>query len=498
MISYKKIAILIAAAMIFTSNGQAYAADLNVSQEQISTETSVANENNSQEIVSVEDVSESEGDSENSNNQDAAEEETTESTTGEVTNEGATGETPQTDENEEETSTAGSGEETPADGTEGSEEERSTAVVTTENGIMTISDTIKADETSYIVNEIFSVEPGQMIQANLTVPQDENLNYDLYLYNIETDSMVDSCAYPTYSNTGSYLDETVEYVNTTSEAQSYCFLINAPNGGNDTKTFTLKVGTFDTPENYTKNHNAFNATQINGPLTSSNSIGNTMNSPLDNDWYVMPVDSNYSKSTIAIAASGDVNLDVYVHLGNGCFFKLTPTSSGNYAAYAGYYYYIKVSDKNGSGSYPKNYTLQTNYLANSITISGYNNVEYRDLFQMNQCWTDRNLTVKGTVKASDGTKLANKYVCVTFQDPLFAKRQNNPNEGTARAYGYTDVNGNYEITVRIPTLFSGEAMISTGYSPYSDPKYGDIALIQAEVLDGSGAFATDTLIVQTY
>ena len=473
MIKCKKIATLIAVTMLLTSGRYAYAAESNVSQEQ-----------SNKEVTTSENVSKDSNDTE------------------ELSIVECTGEA-----NPEE-----SGNNT--DNTNVSDADK-TLIITSADGVVTITGTIGADETSYIPNGFFRVEPGQMIHASLTVPNDEKLNYDLYLYDLGTNSIVDTCAYPTYSNTGKYLDETVGYVNTTSAAVSttsaavsttsdavsttsdaanyYCLLINAPKGGNADEPFTLKVVISDKPDSHENDDNAFTAIKINNSTT----INRTIDSPLDTDWYAMPLSSSYSQKAIDLVASDSVNLDAYVHLGNGCFYKLAPISKGSFTAFPGYTYYIKISDKeNGSETYPKDYTLQTIpfVYASNVTISGYEGVNYNSILQMNVCHENGNLTVKGTVTSADGEKLANKPVHIKFYDRAWAEHTKQESWATSEKTGYTDSDGNYAITLKLPDQGLGECIIYTGiYYPHC----GDVCTVQADVLDGSGAGVIDLILMQT-
>ncbi|MBD5558749.1 MAG: hypothetical protein HDQ87_04455 [Clostridia bacterium] len=208
---------------------------------------------------------------------------------------------------------------------------------------------------------IISLGPNQILQAGLECPASSNLDYDLYLGELDSDNNVTLVAgsqYTTYIGTGmtKTLDEGADYINTASTYKDYVVIVHAKKGASATDPYTVYYS-IDIPGQYLSGENDQNAAYPCNTLNIGDfASGAPLNSPSDVDWYQLNVDVNLAYrwkdisleitdiSTGAICSNDSVEL--YEHIGNNQL-RLMPKINGLYRfePQTGTYY-IRVSSIN--------------------------------------------------------------------------------------------------------------------------------------------------------
>lgn len=132
---------------------------------------------------------------------------------------------------------------------------------------------------------------GTIVQAELQVPEILSLDYTLYLctYNSSDNTLVivDSSSYTTNSL---FLDENVSAINNTSGDVVYYIIIDSNNNPSTEDYYTLQVSIGGTADAFEPNDNGFSSLSF--PEMSSNtsvSVPGNLNTPIDNDWFMLYV-----------------------------------------------------------------------------------------------------------------------------------------------------------------------------------------------------------------
>ncbi|ONI46575.1 hypothetical protein AN640_00675 [Candidatus Epulonipiscium fishelsonii] len=136
------------------------------------------------------------------------------------------------------------------------------------------------------------LEPHQILNATLVCPENENLNYDLFVY--EMDNLGNLTKLVAGSNTETYMneytdgtvktiDESAGFVNKGFETKEYAIIVVATEGGSTTDTFELTLsrderGKYDIAE---PSDNAYMAYYIENDVKGAN-----LHIKNDQDWYI--------------------------------------------------------------------------------------------------------------------------------------------------------------------------------------------------------------------
>lgn len=154
---------------------------------------------------------------------------------------------------------------------------------------------------------LITLAPGEILQATLASPVNENINYDLllYTYNDGLDTCVSTSTLTTYINTYSdgttrTVEDGVSYVNDGDENQDYALIVYGTTGYSLTETFTLTVsideeGYYDASE---PNDSPFTATTIS---TGAKITGCGLNVANDQDWFVWNVPSTVGGVSLSLS-----------------------------------------------------------------------------------------------------------------------------------------------------------------------------------------------------
>lgn len=159
-----------------------------------------------------------------------------------------------------------------------------------------------------------SLSAGQYLQVQLTLPDDNNIDYDLWLLDSSFSTIKTSDYFTvTTSTMTSTLPESLGYI--TSSAETVYVCVYSVGGGSSTDPYTLDFVIGE--DNYDTGEPDENAKETTSITFSDLSYGanRTICSPLDNDWYSFTViDSpTYNKMRFTISSSSNTN---------GCSFEL--------------------------------------------------------------------------------------------------------------------------------------------------------------------------------
>lgn len=199
-----------------------------------------------------------------------------------------------------------------------------------------------------------TLAPAQMINATLVCPKNENLNYDLFIYEMDKNgyltNIVSSSTTSTYFNTyedgtTKTVDEGTSFVNNTGTTKNYAVIVSAAEGGSATDTFELTVslserGSYDTAE---PNDSPYYACEARESMLD----GGSLHVPNDQDWFMWRASSEFISAKIANTAG--YNVEVYTAEGNKLILT-NKNSDGSYPIANGVNY-IKVSASNNGTSF---------------------------------------------------------------------------------------------------------------------------------------------------
>ena len=226
--------------------------------------------------------------------------------------------------------------------------------------------------TDYITSQdemksiTFALTEGQILNASLSCPQNNNLDYNLVLASVDdegsaTPIKVSSLGTFVDPNTGKTVDEGISYVHNQGTVGYFALFVLSSAGSSTTDSFTLTVsignpGIFDGNE---PNDSAFEATSISG-LSASGSL----HVENDQDWYMVNL-----KSGLYEVTAGSYNTDIYyVEEGNRL---VKPDLAGSRYIIDDRTYFVKVSsDKSGDNFKADSYTLHLVDKSVYSTISG--------------------------------------------------------------------------------------------------------------------------------
>jgi hypothetical protein len=201
-----------------------------------------------------------------------------------------------------------------------------------------------------------TLSAGQYLQVQLTLPDDNNIDYDLWLLDSSFSTLKTSDYYTvTTSTMPTTLPESIGYISSSAETVYVC--VYSVGGGSSTDAYTLDyvIGedNYDTgePDENTKESTSITFTDL------SYTANRTICSPLDNDWYSFTVlDSpTYNSMRFTITSSSDTNgssFEIYDNVVTGGFGmrRLGYGTDGEMELDPGTYY-IRVISTNSYNTY---------------------------------------------------------------------------------------------------------------------------------------------------
>lgn len=224
----------------------------------------------------------------------------------------------------------------------------------------TLSDVIPTGETSKVYT--INVSSGHILQAELEVPHNTALDYNLYLLTIDAStSQATIVSGSEYATDSKFMSETAATINQAA-TQTYYIMVTTTGLTSDTDYFTLNVSTspYEAYDGLEPNDSAFFAYQF-PTITSTQNItvpGN-LSSPIDNDWYVMYVDSIEDFAGLEIQnLPSYATVEAYtVRNGNEMTLRGTTENDPVLPIVAGYNYF-RISYDTTSPFTPDNYNIK--------------------------------------------------------------------------------------------------------------------------------------------
>lgn len=366
-----------------------------------------------------------------------------------------------------------------------------------------VSDYLTETEDALIYG--ISLPAGVFLQAQLTTPNNADIDYDLYLLNAEGDTILAGSDCYTYINgTSGTLVETLGYITSGDTATYYLYVLSSV-GGSVTQPFTLEYAISTDWDSLEIDDNVREALAFTFGPDGEDIDSRNLNSPIDNDWYKITVPGNrtYGKLNITATTSSTntCSVEVYQNVASeeGCFQMKKVGGSGNVAVSEGTYY-VRVFNAKSMEDFDdmdiQNYTLSVTPIltATSISITSLSGTEGEKYVTYNGYGRHFRsstgiVTVTGYATTVDPTTNTTYYVpntdvVVMYYNPAW-EENNTMNWAYVYGYGTTDATGKYTIQIQLPQSASS-ICVDTGVSYH----YFDFCAIYA--------FIADDLSVNTY
>lgn len=332
---------------------------------------------------------------------------------------------------------------------------------------------------------------GDILQATLAAPVNEEVDYDLLLYDYDNDelgSLIKQCGLTTYINdyedgTSKTVGDAISYINTDSESHAYALFVYSTKGYSETEEAKLTVsidekGYYDS---YEPSDSPFDAATIS---ENADVTGRNLNVSNDQDWFVW----HTSSETVASFSVNQSAYGVEVYNASGLSLILRkPNATGKYDLPAGYYY-IRVFN-NSETFTSQNYTLRVSTVVpntpKTIKITSFssdtnpNKVDYGSgsFYRF-----ERNFSVTFKVTDASGNPVSGQTVLLVWQSGSWVEGSaNHERRGTAE----TDANGMATISIEGPPAV-GSYSYTTG-GPVIIRHYYDIdalAFACGDAVDG--------------
>lgn len=217
--------------------------------------------------------------------------------------------------------------------------------------------------------------PTQILQATLEGPQNEELDYDMYLYTYDDDGNLDAAVSASKLTTcfndengvEKSVDEAISYINQTSSSKTYALLVHAKKGYSDTEKFTLTISLDEAGyyDSYEPNDNPFFATELESTLNFA--VGANLNVSNDKDWYTWEVPYTLGKFRLSVDNSY-YKVSVYYATSDYGMKLIEPGNDGGYTLVSSYYYYLCVENA-GEDFISDDYLLSVSEYGGNVTVS---------------------------------------------------------------------------------------------------------------------------------
>lgn len=317
-----------------------------------------------------------------------------------------------------------------------------------------------------------TLSANQYLQVRLTLPNDNQLDYDLLLYDSNL-SLIKYSDYITCTNGAGTLEEAVGYIAKSNEKLYVCVYSTAGGSTEEyTLDYTITTNFSDTTE---PDDNAKEATTLSLGKAGAN-VSKMINSPLDNDWYTFEVidDFSYDKIRLNIASDSSANgckVELYRNVVSNYYaMQFIGSGTGGEIELAAGTYFLRVVSTNtfenfNAGDIPT-YELSVTPVSkvDTVTIStfkGKNNalVEYPEGKYIRIDRSDVNVvTVCGRATYVDSNGEEKGAANVIVNGEILDKQwEENNRPDMAKVYGtaVTDVNGYYNMKVNLMTPLGG-------------------------------------------
>lgn len=332
--------------------------------------------------------------------------------------------------------------------------------------------------------EIYTVrvKGGDIVQAELQVPENMALNYDLFLYmyneSADTLTMVSGSIYGTDSN---FTPENVCAINNSSAERLYAIFVMTNGKPSTTDTYTLNVsigGNFDDAE---PNDNAFFAVKI-PTITTQTAMARkiSLHSPIDNDWFEAYFADTSEFGGIEIEGIPDsVIVEVYTLSSNNALTKVGSTEDTTVLPIkAGYNYFRVISNRKGTFK-PETFDIKFSPAVNPEKIAIYIAVDgycqrSSNLFDDNKTRYLFTIGADVEVKAvylteNDIPVKVNDTISVVIANPLWT------NDNMRFSTGYSSISNESKCSVflKAPTTY-GTSTYNLVYTTIYSQEYGTL------------------------
>lgn len=335
--------------------------------------------------------------------------------------------------------------------------------------LFTRSGTIDKEGGMYPIYPI-DLSAGQTLQAQLQMPKNDALEYDLYLFQFGADGKltstpVDACMY-----NGNLLPDTVGTVNKGTSVVHYALIVYSRKGASATDQFTVKIALATDPDVSEPNQNITTATKFSDIITGQEYTATTLtiNTPYDEDWFALNVTNpdEFSHLNIIAATSKDsdipvnnIQVDLYTAavVSNGITVQKITSNNGDFPVSKGYYYLRIHSDS--SNFSPTSYVLKVrpSYDVAKILTDPYNNgqpcetVTWRNgtLYSLD---AGAMFGIKATLLSKSGYAVKNATVTVSWHDPGWASTYPAEWQGKTES-GTTGSDGTVMVSSKMPPAY---------------------------------------------
>lgn len=227
-----------------------------------------------------------------------------------------------------------------------------------------------------------AVEPGEVLHAQLDLPNSTELDYDLYLFEVNPDTLdmtlVDLSQNRTFLNgTEGTAPESVGIFNKENTVKEYAVFVVSEVGSSITQPFTLHLGINTNTDNFEADENvnwAVNFTLM--PIGTTVIDMRSMDTLVDNDWYkfTIPNSKNYDTMNFKLdedSQNANYKLELY-QLEDSQLKKVSISSNGKAEIDSGQYY-IRVTSIESTNLTGSTYSLSIlpDYQADEIYITGF-------------------------------------------------------------------------------------------------------------------------------
>lgn len=314
-----------------------------------------------------------------------------------------------------------------------------------------------------------AIEPGEVLHAQLDLPNSAELDYDLYLFEVNPDTLdmtlVDLSQNRTFLNgTEGTAPESVGIFNREDTVKDYAVFVVSEVGSSISQPFTLHIGINTNTDNFEADENVNWAVNFTlEPIGSTEIDIRSMDTLVDNDWYrfTIPTSKNYDTMNFTLdenSRNANYKIELY-QLEDNQLKKVNISSTGKAEIDSGQYY-IRVTSIESTNLTGSTYRLNIlpDYQADEVYITGfegggYATYQFGTYYRINGNDT---LTING-IAGYDGYVLPDAEVSVTVINEHW-----NPDDLRYRtATTRTDQNGYFTVDV--------QTSHSTAYYSYTIP-----------------------------
>ncbi len=223
---------------------------------------------------------------------------------------------------------------------------------------------------------IATLAPKAILNATLVCPQNPDLNYDLLLYELDSEgylgNLLNGSVTETYMNTypdgtTKTMDESLAYINNTEEIKNYAVIVLATAGGSDTDMykFTLSLdeeGSYDSLEYNNSPYDASELPELTNVGIKTHNF--SLNMANDQDWFLLRASSTeISQASIVPYRTDGKKYKIEVYTADGNKLKLSGSTGDLYKIQPGVNFIKVFADESAFES--SEYNLEIHGLSNT-------------------------------------------------------------------------------------------------------------------------------------